>query len=517
MSSKKKTEHLRIEFENIGSFCKKNKGSISLAMVIIIIAYGMKLFHICISHDTEAIISIPEALYKSWIELGRYGLIFLKRVLGTYIFNPYITSAFLLVAMCINVVVWEYLFYSLTPRKKGFSKRSFIFPVFFFVSAIMVEQLSFTLQSFEVVVAMLFVALSILMFFMAETGKSRLYHIPSIVLAMLAFATYQSMAPLFVAAAAACFLLLYLRQKEYWNIAFKLVGSFVSSLFLYLIINKVVQNACGLKTDTYLSGQILWRGDNIKECCLNIIYAFYQVITGRGVYYNLAYTVALVMAVIFIISALKKHYKKPGLFLLALFVLYASPFMMTILMGNMPTYRTQIILGFVYAAVFQFFASWIDGLGENNVVKKFKYVYISLLLIFAVNQVEQAGNMFYTEYVQYNEDVRVAEKISERIETLGLGEEPELSVVFIGRRVPILNRSVSQSYELLGKSFFELSFDTNHGSFVMNNFMNTLGYPYKMPTAKEISAAQEYSTSMPSWPEEESVQMHENIIIVKLS
>ena len=33
--------------------------------------------------------AVPERLYESWYTMGRFGLIFLKKVLGTYVFTPY--------------------------------------------------------------------------------------------------------------------------------------------------------------------------------------------------------------------------------------------------------------------------------------------------------------------------------------------------------------------------------------------------------------------------------------------
>ena len=73
-----------------------------------------------------------------------------------------------------------------------------------------------------------------------------------------------------------------------------------------------------------------------------------------------------------------------------------------------------------------------------------------------------------------------------------------------------------EELELIGKSFFEMSFSTNHGTWVMNHFLDTLGYSYEMPEAEDIAVAEEAAQNMPSWPDSGSVAMKNGVIIVKL-
>ena len=44
-------------------FWERNKRSLVITIIMLIIAYGMKIFHLAISHDTEAIISVADSLY----------------------------------------------------------------------------------------------------------------------------------------------------------------------------------------------------------------------------------------------------------------------------------------------------------------------------------------------------------------------------------------------------------------------------------------------------------------------
>ena len=115
--------------------------------------------------------------------------------------------------------------------------------------------------------------------------------------------------------------------------------------------------------------------------------------------------------------------------------------------------------------------------------------------------------------------MRVEEKISDQIELLNLVEIPKEPIVFVGAREARKNPSCipGNQLELIGKSFFEVSFGTEHGTWVMRNFMATLGYSYALPDGVQIAEAEQAAAEMPAWPTTGSVVMKNGIIIVKLS
>lgn len=136
-----------------------------------------------------------------------------------------------------------------------------------------------------------------------------------------------------------------------------------------------------------------------------------------------------------------------------------------------------------------------------------------------MHQSMMTSRLYYTQYTQYEEDVRVAAKISDRIEQLNLGETPTQPVMYVGRRASHKNNSCIQDeqLELIGRSYFAVSFSTNHGTWVMHNFMETLGYDYEMSLdEKKIATAEKYAADMPVWPAQGSVALKDGIIIVNL-
>lgn len=60
--------------------------------VFLFMGYELKMFGNSYSIDTEAMMQVPENLYRSWVGLERFGLLALKKVLGLYWYNNAVAS-----------------------------------------------------------------------------------------------------------------------------------------------------------------------------------------------------------------------------------------------------------------------------------------------------------------------------------------------------------------------------------------------------------------------------------------
>lgn len=512
MQTRSKYTKKSINMPTLYEFCMDNIRSFVIVLVILIVAYGMKIFHLSISHDTEAIINVPDSLYNSWFTMGRFGLIFLKKILNVYVFNPYLASIFMFITMVLNSAVWEYLFYTFTNNKTRFSKRSWVFPVLFFTAPVMAEQVSFLLQAFEVQLAIFFVGLSLLWIWRGVMSGTVWYYIPSIILLALSFSCYQTTVPLFIAATLALFLLNFEKMEQYWKTIFKLILCFFLAFLLYEIINKIIMAVLNISTTSYISDQILWGSESAKECIKNILHHIIDALRAKGIYYSVAFPLSVLL--LFYLIYRKRGCKAYYLYILASIALLISPFFMTIIIGQIPKFRTQVVLPFVFGFIIQYFIGVMDFKFKKLQVLRWIYC---IIFILGMQQSMEVSRMFYSEYVQYEEDVRLALKISDRIDQLDLGESPAEPLIIIGSRAPRLNRSSYRLYENPGHSFFEWSFSTQYGTFIMNNFMSTIGYTYLSPTQEQIEYAETYSKSMDLWPNKSSVQNINGMIIVKLS
>lgn len=509
-------EKTQMNQENLKAFIRANIYSFAFLGIMLWVAYGMKLSHLSISHDTEAIISVPDSLYDSWVSMGRYGLLLLKKIFGLYQFNPWLASVLMFLAMMSGAVIWEYLFYQLANTKKGFGKISWIFPAFFLTAPMMAEQLSFELQAFEVSLAILITGVVLLLIWQGFIRRRYWYAVPAVLLLALSFSCYQTIIPLYMAAAAACFLIYYKRQERFWSSIFWMIGIMGVSFVIYELGSKVALQIFQITPTNYLSDQILWGNTSVVQCVRNILYHIRDALFCRDIYYSMAYPIAVIFAIVLLVMMFRRKQKNFYLYLLGLLFLLLTPFIMTILLGQQPKFRTQIVLPFVFGFLFQNFALELIEIGKNGGKVLLRGITaISVILIF--QQINITSKMFYSEYVQYEEDVRLAVKITDRIDQLNLGENPEEPVVIIGSRSPRLNPSAYGGYENPGNSFYEWCFKVEYGTFIIQNFWTTLGYDYHMPNAEQSSFAERYAEKMPSWPDTGSVRCEEGVIIVKLS
>ena len=67
--------------------------------------------------------------------------------------------------------------------------------------------------------------------------------------------------------------------------------------------------------------------------------------------------------------------------------------------------------------------------------KKAKGIIMIVALCIAMNQSYTVVRLFTSEQLKYEDDVKLAQEISEKIESLGLGEYPEYPVVLVIYRI----------------------------------------------------------------------------------
>lgn len=515
----------------IDRFLKKNTAVWIVTGFFLLITYGIKVFNVSISHDTEAIMAVPESLYSSWYSMGRFGLMAIKKVLGTYVFNPYAASFLMLVVIFLNAMLWTWLFSWIGGKDWQNKHTNWVFPVVFFTSVISAEQNGFLLQSYEVNVALLLLGLSLIFAFkwiLEKKGFLSIFLLAAILCGAAAFSVYQTLVPLFTAAVAFCFLLIYdasakregnASAKFCFLVIGKMIMIFLVAFIIYSLVNRCILAVLQMETTPYISDQIMWGKISLEQGIENIRLHIYKVFTGNGIFYSRSFLLAYVGMILYAVVSLLKKTTCRWLYILAMLFLLASPFFMTVLMGAEPNKRSQLLLPFVVGVGFQYLVNAITNIPIPRLKSKYMFVVVSGVVgLLCLHQSMDSARLYYTQYVQYEEDVRVAEKISTQIEQLNLGEIPSEPVVFVGGRAPKKNQSCYQGseLELIGRSFFEVSYGTVHGSWVMNHFMETLGYPYMMPGEEDCKKAEQIAENMPSWPNEGSIIEQDGIIIVKL-
>lgn len=85
-----------------------------------------------------------------WMSIGRYALVLTKNTFENGFLNVYFSNFLTLIMLIICVAVWSYVLYVNTDEKFIYRGKYWIFGVLFVTTPIMVEQVSFSLQNWEV-------------------------------------------------------------------------------------------------------------------------------------------------------------------------------------------------------------------------------------------------------------------------------------------------------------------------------------------------------------------------------
>lgn len=503
---------LKNDIVDFVGFCKDNVFSITLIILFTVMAYGIKLFNYSISIDTEKLINEYQWQLDTWASFGRFGLVFTKRLFGLNPFNAYISCFLMVVSMIVFGITWSYVLNYFSFEKKKKTLITCIFPIIFITAPLFTEQFNFILQSFEVAFAIILCSLAV--FFTSKwtiDSRNIIYVILAAICMIWGFGTYQAIVFLYISGVLACYILIYIANKKgninlnknYFTVSvFKYLAVFILGYLGYYIVDKLVRNIYG--ASGYVDGMIKWGQMPVIECIKNILRYIRYGLFGDGLFYSKIFLICVIILITYTIINLFTKSRDKFLFTCSVGVFIASPYLLSIYIGDGLIPRMQ----FNYQFVIAFTIYMVAYIFKSKNIK-------SLIIIFALclglNQSNVVAKLFTSEQLKYEDDVKLASEISQRIETLDLGENSDYPVVLVGRHTAnIPNKVVG---EFIGVSWFEFG----GNSLRAIGFMNTLGYDYIEPTQEQISEAYEISKDMEVWPSKNSVQFRNGLIIVKFS
>lgn len=509
-------------------FVMHNSKQIIISMLFLLLAFGQKLFSNTFSIDTQGIIQNNDALYKSWFELERFGLVLFKKLTGTYLYNNALASFTMVVFFGISAMVWAYLLCSASHTMK-LQPAFFIIP--YVASPIFAEMLGFLLLGPEISIAAILTAISLMMWANAAASSSAkqriLLVIASIVCATLSFTMYLAMVTFFITGTAILYVLKY-SDSKYQNHdknesrAF-LIGSvviFVVSYALYKLLNALAMKVKGVTTNAYISDQSRWGKDSPSVILHNMGSHILALYSGEGIFYSVIFSICALC--VFVAAIYHVITKKISLFsCLVVLLIVLSPTIMSFVLGGIPSVRTEMTYPLAFSFITMVLFSGIVFTIQRNAqsIRAEAVTIVAWILIIAIgwNQALITSRIFYTENIVFTQDVLTAQEIKSRIDELGLGEHSNEPLVFVGNHVAKCNPDCYSADQLglTGRSMLEIGFSTEHGTGVKKQFMvDVLGVYYNSATSEQIEQSEELAESMPHWPDPGSVAEKDGIIIV---
>ncbi|MCI8550476.1 MAG: hypothetical protein HFI68_07805 [Lachnospiraceae bacterium] len=500
-------------------FLRCHKAMAAILMVFLLFLYGVRIFYYDISFDSEIAISNQGAILMSWLAINRFGLVATKKIFGLVRFVPYVSNFLLLLTLGFTALFLSFC----VEEWRGKSDRNkwfcYIFPAAYISAPCLAEQFCFSLQSFEIAWAGLLCAVAVYSFSrLVFYRESIFWAVPGFICMVWAFGSYQAFAGMFITLILISFIFHYqngsfsISGRHGWLVSgVCFVVIFCIGFIGYLAAAKLIRFYYHVDS-AYIDNMFRWKTLGIQRGLENVRMDVERIyFASWPTFFQKSF---LPTMIIFIFFSLRRGWrKKQGeywVYLIALGLLLLSPIYLTLVSGEPQPIRGQLVYPLV-AALF---------LAEITTVSR-RWL-SGILCVAAAFITLRHGHimtqLFHTAYMVYEQDKEFAGAVYGRISQTeadnGLSECP---VVFVGRHGIVLPGDAIRG-DVIGFSFFEWDNGGYAGSTGrILNLCNTLGYPMRMPDEGQAAMAAEYAKTMPSWPATDSVQVKDQIIVIKLS
>jgi hypothetical protein len=368
----------------------------------------------------------------------------------------------------------------------------------------------------------------------------------SFILLIFMISVYQAIVPLFCCGVFACFVLLQENTNYesfiYRNLCIKLFLALIGTLVVYFLIDRlIIPFVFHIERADYIENMNLWGQRPLKKVILQTLRFCYNVTIGhtpwlqkiinpiifhfvqnRQTVEDIAYTQriwgnilllpVIILFLIRIIFVICKNIpvKRRLLYLLAVTGIPLSIIFLTLASGgNRPPLRSLFALPLSFA--FMFFHI------INTNKKKIAISIAIIAIIVAAYQSRNTAQLFFSDQLRYNDDVRLAYDLEKMINQL----QPiikKLPVVIIGK-YKTENRIKTNLLqgEVIGHSCFEFVFMPSHVTLYGLTFMKTLGIFYEYSDFNQIENAYNEAIMMPSYPDSDCIKRKDDFIVVKIS
>lgn len=296
--------------------------------------YGGQAFSNYFYIDKEVLVNNPGS-FINWGEIGRFGLIWIKKVLGMSWYNPYLAGVLLLIALWVAAMAAGFLFYTVECRLTAPSL--YIFMLLFLVYPTYVELFLFQFQAFEVVLAIVFLLVSDWYLVQALRERNWLAFLVSIPLVVISFGVYQSMVPLQLCLYLGIFLMLVYAGGGEKKIIFSVIGHTVSHFVVAFGIYEIISTLFFGGSD-YLSGQVMWKTGDYKAVFLSIREYVGMVVKMKEVCYTLTYNLCWGIGLAALLVLFIRYRWKSFWYGLGLLGVVFSPFFLTFVTGIAQAY-----------------------------------------------------------------------------------------------------------------------------------------------------------------------------------
>jgi hypothetical protein len=505
----------KVNGDFVVDFIRRNKIVITSSFLIGVFSFGYELFNFSLSIDDEFATLLNAGEMKSAIITGRWGFYLLNLFFHPNSLMPYYTTALAIIFISASASLF-------VIHHQGNIPSKLIFLAIFISSPVHSYYLAFNL-SFYYALGML---LSTIAFFALKSavntkGIAFRHYLTAALLLAFSIALYQSMLAFFLVLTA--YFIFEETSKQSINknqiqkLFFGIVGVSIFGLLVYKF-GDYLTRFCFLVADNrnntnYLDNFSTWALNDLKTKIVNLIITTWNYLTGltkRNIYLGIAEKTTLILVSILayqIISKERKSFRKVIWSLLSLLLLVISPFALLYLNGSDLPVRAMMSLPLMIAML------WF--LTYQRVGKLARRVMLLMVIFILINNSYINTRLFYASNTSWESDKALAHRIAERINSLNPKHKNGLiQVAFVGDLEQSQNQLFLKS-EVFGASFFNWEPGDLRRKFAL---LKIVGHSnFTNPSQSDYECLFDEISKMPSWPDNGSVKLFDDIVVVKLS
>lgn len=501
----KASSHIDRFFSVIKEFFKKNFYLVIVLSVITIVVFGFELFNFNLTIDEE-VHAINNGPVLDWIKQGRWGMYLLNKILLPYTVIPFFPLFLALIFHILSIILLVNVWGDYTKIEK------------IFIGSICISYpgiaYAYTFSTINYGIGFGFLCCALSLWFFAKCKGIRVFY--AIIPALFAVSIYQGLIPALVAV-----YLVYLINQLLHNsdLTYKKFLAFVVIIIAAILLSELLQSLVlriyGLSETSYVSNYFNFQTIKINTSVVvnNFLEIIEKVYLGDSSIYIIeliSLTILLSVSIIgFIwrvmfskVSALNKL-----LAFLLVIGLAIVPYLGGVLMNGFYAMRFLVSLSIVI--------SGITALGLSIHSSLYKFI-IFIIVIFSVSQFSQSANrLFGSSNLALEVDRIVGQQLIEKIDNaVNEAENPE-TIKYL-EIIGYYERSATQlipKVETFGASFFEWE---EGNPWRVLYFLQTLGFDdlQGLPMERRILLI-EFAEAMPNWPDEKSVQVVGDTVLVK--
>lgn len=539
-----------VMIDDMRDYVRKHGKLIPMSMIAAAICFGFLVFCGNIRIDTEELMNHPGSKL-GWLTIGRFGLAFLKSILGLDTHNVIKSGILFFLFFVIGANLMTFAIYHFSGKK---AYPYWIFLMLYVTSNIWSYQIYFSVQQAEIACAMLLLVvaalLSVQAFFEKHGMASICRVILTVALLVLGLGTYQALAAYYIAACIIFFLawtdntsVFADKQVEAserkWNrkTICGITGVIVTFGVAY-VFYRVIANTWFMTTADYMEGQMGWGRYPAIDCIKNVLRTAKNLLLGVGPRNFSFYAIGLLLSAALVViwwRELPKEEKNMRFWLrvLAIVGLAVSPFLMTLYMGEMLVTRSQFALP-VVAAFLGMYA--LDGVCSRLADKMSQeqpgggrrawgrwistLCSVCVLLTIAV----QCGyniRLAYTDEQRFIGDAAKTETLLAMLREENGGELPTQPIVFVGYQEADMPDWCRRT-EMYGWSFYEWDYSAENSTGATHRIVG-FAQAYAGCALNEDASEEErqqavsLAETLSDFPADGSIAVTDDIVVVRLS